>query len=113
MDNLWYRVNQLVSYELVFQFIFIQENLPQKMDHKRLEQALSKYGTIAHISLPRFKNNKEFKGFGFIEFEKVEEAEKALEVLTYPFDHFSYFELGDPDSIWVHLLNDCACATAI
>ncbi|KAL5261754.1 hypothetical protein ACHWQZ_G007455 [Mnemiopsis leidyi] len=57
------------------------ENLPQKMDHKRLEQALSKYGTITHISLPRFKNNKEFKGFGFIEFEKVEEAEKALEGL--------------------------------
>ena len=58
----------------------IQENLPQKMDHKRLEQALSKYGTITHISLPRFKNNKEFKGFGFIEFQKVEEAEKALQV---------------------------------
>ena len=61
----------------------IQENLPVKMDHKRLEQALSEYGTIMHISLPRFKNNNEFKGFGFIEFQKVEEAEKALQVVTF------------------------------
>ena len=50
------------------------------MDHKRLEQALGKYGTIVHISLPRFRNNKEFKGFGFVEFKSVEEAQKALQV---------------------------------
>ena len=50
------------------------------MDHKRLERALSKYGTIMHISLPRFKNNKEFKGFGFVEFKTVEDANAALKV---------------------------------
>ena len=50
------------------------------MDHARLERALAKYGGISHISLPRFKINKEFKGFGFIEFNTVEEAMKALKV---------------------------------
>ena len=50
------------------------------MDHKRLEQALKKYGQAMKISLPRFKNNKELKGFAFVEFRTVQEANAALKV---------------------------------
>eukprot|EP00116_Pleurobrachia_bachei_P003203 sb/3463465/ len=57
------------------------ENLPTKMDHKRLEQALRKYGQAMKISLPRFKNNKELKGFAFVEFRTVQEATAALKGL--------------------------------
>ena len=58
----------------------LQENLPTKMDQKRLEQALRKYGQTAKISLPRFRNNKEPKGFAFVEFKTVQEANAALKV---------------------------------
>ena len=57
------------------------ENIPPKFDHKRLEQVLSKYGTIMHISLPRYHNNREFKGFGFIEFKTEEQTQAALKGL--------------------------------
>ena len=91
MNALLFKANQrLIKYESFLGFcillmvtLTIQENLPVKMDRKRLEQALSEYETTMHISLPRSKNNNEFKGFGFIEFQKVEEAEKALQVVKF------------------------------
>lgn len=58
------------------------ENLPPRLEHKKLEHVLStKFGPISHISLPRFKKNREFKGFGFVEFENCKDAEKALKAL--------------------------------
>ena len=73
LDNIY--LNKFILIAITF-----KENLPPKMDHKRLDQALSKYGTILHVSLPRFKNNKELKGFGFIEFKTVDGARRALKV---------------------------------
>ena len=35
-------------------------------------------GKVTYVSLPRFKESRELKGFGFIEFESLEGAQAAV-----------------------------------
>lgn len=54
------------------------ENLRGEYDHQSLKDFFSKYGNVSLVSLPRNKETREFKGFGFIEFDNRKQMEKAL-----------------------------------
>ncbi|KAI1888281.1 hypothetical protein AGOR_G00183410 [Albula goreensis] len=60
------------------------ELLPKNVTHSWLERVFSKCGTVVYISVPRYKSTGQPKGFAFIEFEKEEQAQKAIEMLNNP-----------------------------
>ncbi|KAJ8385259.1 hypothetical protein AAFF_G00191360 [Aldrovandia affinis] len=60
------------------------ELLPKNVTHSWIERAFSKCGNVVYISVPRYKSTGQPKGFAFIEFEKVEQAQKAIEMLNNP-----------------------------
>lgn len=37
-------------------------------------------GDVVYVSIPRYKSSGDSKGFAFVEFEKEEQAQKAIEV---------------------------------
>ncbi|XP_027849518.1 la-related protein 7 [Aphis gossypii] len=54
------------------------EQLPPKADHDWIKSMFEKYGSVAYISLPKFKSGI-IKRFAFIEFDNEESAVKVLE----------------------------------
>lgn len=60
------------------------ELLPKRVSHNWIERVFSKCGKVVYISLPRFKKTGDPKGFAFVEFEKVDQAQKAIEMLNNP-----------------------------
>ncbi|XP_042368709.1 la-related protein 7 [Plectropomus leopardus] len=60
------------------------ELLPKDVTHGWIERVFSKCGNVVYVSIPRYKSTGDSKGFAFIEFETVEEAQKAIEVLNNP-----------------------------
>jgi len=75
------------------------ERLPFYVDHEWLRSIFGCCGSIEYISLPKYKNSGEVKGFAFIEYSKEADAEKACQVLNsiytktsniYETDHFRY-----------------------
>lgn len=55
--------------------------MPKDVTHGWIERVFSKCGNVVYISIPRYKSSGDSKGFAFVEFEKEEEACKAIEVL--------------------------------
>lgn len=47
-------------------------------DHDTLRHLLSEFGKVTLVSLPRFDSTRQFKGFGFVEFENPEAAREAM-----------------------------------
>ena len=45
-----------------------------------LKRQFSPCGNVVYISIPKFKSTEDTKGFAFIEFETVEQAQKAVQV---------------------------------
>lgn len=45
------------------------ENFPESSTIETLKKTFSKIGNINYVSLPKFKNSKNNKGYAFIEFE--------------------------------------------
>ncbi|XP_031440574.1 la-related protein 7 isoform X2 [Clupea harengus] len=60
------------------------ELLPKDVTHGWIERVFSQCGSIVYISLPRYKSTYHPKGFAFVEFETVEQALKAKEMLNNP-----------------------------
>lgn len=60
----------------------LQEQLPPKANHDWIKSMFEKYGSVAYISLPKFKSGT-IKRFAFIEFDNEESAIKVLEVKLY------------------------------
>lgn len=52
------------------------------MTHGWIDRVFSKCGTVVYVSIPRYKSSGDSKGFAFVEFEKEEEARRAIEVRT-------------------------------
>ena len=44
------------------------EKLSPRWDHDRVRNLFSPFGEVLHVSLPRDKKTKLFRGFGFVEF---------------------------------------------
>ncbi|XDV17581.1 hypothetical protein PO909_023415 [Leuciscus waleckii] len=57
------------------------ELLPKTVTHVWLERVFSKCGNVVYVSIPRYKSTGHPKGFGFVEFETEEQAQKAIEVI--------------------------------
>ena len=56
------------------------ERIPSQMGTvEAIETAFEKYGRVVYVSLPKFKRDGKAKGFAFVQFEKAEEAKKALD----------------------------------
>ncbi|XP_048092502.1 la-related protein 7 isoform X2 [Alosa alosa] len=60
------------------------ELLPKDVTHSWIERVFSHCGSIVYISIPRYKSTGQPKGFAFVEFETVEQALKAIEMLHNP-----------------------------
>lgn len=60
--------------------VVFQELLPKTVTHLWVERVFSKCGKVVYVSIPRFKSSGNHKGFGFVEFETEEQAQKAIEV---------------------------------
>ncbi|KAL2078969.1 hypothetical protein ACEWY4_024713 [Coilia grayii] len=60
------------------------ELLPKAVTHAWVERVFSQCGTILYISIPRYKSTGQSKRFAFVEFETVEQAQKAIELLNNP-----------------------------
>jgi RNA recognition motif-containing protein len=56
-------------------------NLDYKVDENDLEDIFSEYGTVSSAKVIIDKFNGRSKGFGFVEMEKQDEAEKAIQEL--------------------------------
>ncbi|XP_061510211.1 la-related protein 7 [Anopheles gambiae] len=54
------------------------ESLPPKADHDWVRNVFSSYGTVAYVSLPKFRNSGKIKEFGFVEFDEEASVQKAL-----------------------------------
>ena len=48
-----------------------------------MRRMFSACGKVAYVSLPKFRTTGDLKGFGFVEFETVEGAKMACEVILY------------------------------
>ena len=54
--------------------------MPKDVTHSWIERVFTKCGNVVYISIPRYKSSGDSKGFAFVEFETVEQAQKAIEV---------------------------------
>lgn len=53
--------------------------MPAKADHDWVKSMFEKYGSVAYISLPKFKSGT-IKRFAFVEFSNEESAKNVIEV---------------------------------
>ncbi|XP_040887784.1 la-related protein 7 isoform X2 [Toxotes jaculatrix] len=60
------------------------ELLPKDVTHSWIERVFTKCGNVVYVSIPRYKSSGDSKGFAFVEFEEVEQAQKAIEMLNNP-----------------------------
>ncbi|KAM4714127.1 la-related protein 7 [Anableps anableps] len=60
------------------------ELLPKDVTHSWIERVFTKCGNVVYISIPRYRSTGDSKGFAFVEFEKEEQAQKAIEMLNNP-----------------------------
>uniref|UniRef100_A0AAQ5XNH7 La-related protein 7 n=1 Tax=Amphiprion ocellaris TaxID=80972 RepID=A0AAQ5XNH7_AMPOC len=60
------------------------ELLPKDVTHGWIERVFTKCGNVVYVSIPRYKSSGDSKGFAFVEFEKGEQARKAIEMLNNP-----------------------------
>lgn len=54
------------------------ENLPEGFTHDSVRAIFETCGKVLNVSLPRFKDTRKFKGFGFIEFAVKDDIAKAV-----------------------------------
>lgn len=54
------------------------ENLPYDCTEEEIEKLFSKFGEVETIRIPKSEYSGKCKGFGFIEFEKLDSAKQAL-----------------------------------
>ena len=61
------------------QFTVYVGNLSWSTNEEGLKEAFKQYGNITSVRIPKYNNGRP-KGFGFVEFETIEEANKACEM---------------------------------
>jgi cold-inducible RNA-binding protein len=57
-------------------------NLPYGVTDEQLGQMFAQYGQVSSAVVIKFKDTGRSKGFGFVEFDKDEEADKAAEEMN-------------------------------
>ena len=56
-------------------------NLPENYTEKELLETFSQFGNIKSVKIILDPNTGESEGYGFVEMEKMEEAQKAIDEL--------------------------------
>ena len=64
-----------INKELMDDSMVYLEKFPIEVGHQQLAEIFSRAGKVRHVSLPKFKNSGEHKGFAFIEFDSAEKAQ--------------------------------------
>lgn len=59
-------------------------------NHDTLRREFEQFGKVLLVSLPRFANTKNFKGFGFIEMDSVSSMEKAVAYCQQPGNNLGF-----------------------
>lgn len=59
--------DEKVKDEIDNRMIYV-ENLPEDSTHEAIAEIFANAGKILHVSLPKFSESKQIKGFGFLEF---------------------------------------------
>eukprot|EP00494_Astrolonche_serrata_P031159 UN31428 len=62
-------------------FRLIIRNLSFQCNEKHVEKAFKKYGNVKEVSLPKNEDGR-MKGFGFVQFDNVISAKKAMHELN-------------------------------
>jgi len=62
-----FRINQVDLKQMDESTIYV-ERFPSNVNHEHLSIIFRRAGKIRHVSLPKFKNSGNHKGFAFIEF---------------------------------------------
>ncbi|XP_062527560.1 la-related protein 7 isoform X3 [Bombyx mori] len=75
------RKTSVISYDADARTVYV-ESIPVTASRDWLERVFSDFGTVVYISLPKFKNTQKIKGYGFIEFNTTEEAQKCINTFT-------------------------------
>jgi len=60
-----------IDYNKIDERTIYVENLPNNINHDILISIFSRCGKVAHVSIPKFFEDKKSKGFGFIIFEVI------------------------------------------
>ena len=53
-------------------------NIPYDTDESELSEFFSQFGEVVSVKIPRHFQTKYIRGFAYVEFDKIEEAEKAV-----------------------------------
>ncbi len=56
-------------------------NLSYSVTEESLKDVFAEYGTVTNITLPKDRETGQVRGFGFVELEKTEEEDNAIEEL--------------------------------
>ena len=57
-------------------------NLPWEVDSAGLQEIFEGYGTITECTIPVLKGSDRSRGFGYVTFDRPEDAAKALEAMA-------------------------------
>ena len=57
-------------------------NLDFNVKDIELEELFKTAGKVVYAEIVRFRDGKKSKGFGFVEMESIDEAQKAIEMLN-------------------------------
>lgn len=77
--------------------------MPKDVTHSWIERVFTKCGNVVYVSIPRYKSSGDSKGFAFVEFEKEEQAQKAIEVRT-RWEYFHSYDVIDVNVVFVFWL---------
>jgi RNA recognition motif-containing protein len=56
------------------------ESFPEELSHEELASVFKRAGRIKHVSMPKYKNGRQSKGFAFIEFSSENDAKEAVKL---------------------------------
>ncbi|CAG9119577.1 unnamed protein product [Plutella xylostella] len=71
----------LIPYDSDSRTVYV-ESIPVTASREWLERVFSEYGTVAYISLPKFKDSQRIKGYAFVEFNSPEDAQTCISAFT-------------------------------
>ena len=86
-----FRKETVQNPEEVDQSMVYVERYPEELSHEQLASIFQRAGKIKHVSMPKYKDSKQPKGFAFILFSSPDEAQAAVDA----FDNTVPSELVD------------------
>ncbi|KAF6041234.1 hypothetical protein EB796_000465 [Bugula neritina] len=72
------RSTPLVAKDNLDSLIVYLEGIPKTSDHEWVTNAMSEYGQVNYVSLPRYPSTHVIKGFAFVEFDSEEGVRNCL-----------------------------------